>query len=131
LFGAVLFHIPMQQPALLALTLLGFAVFTVGLLKTLYGGARSLRTAEAVGSVVIMLSMMLGGAFAPVEVYADSMRRIAVLSPVGCASSAMVDALVHGRSLAESAPHLLGIWAWAAGLCITGILFSRRAHART
>jgi ABC-type multidrug transport system permease subunit len=130
LFGAVLFHIPWRNPGLLVLTLVGFALFAVGLLKTLYGGARSLRTAEAVGSVVIMLSMMLGGAFAPVEVYAESMRRIAVVSPVGCASSAMVDALVHGSSLLESAPHLLGIWAWAAGLCITGIAFSRRAHAR-
>jgi ABC-type multidrug transport system permease subunit len=129
-FGALLFHIPLQQPGLLALTLLGFGLFAVGLLKTLYGGSRNLRTAETVGSVVIMLSMMLGGAFAPVEIYAEGMRQIAVRSPVGCASSAMVDALVHGKSLAEAAPHVLGIWIWAVALCGTGILFSRRSHAR-
>ena len=130
LFGVVLFHIPMRRPGLLALAVLGYALFAVGLLATIYGAAKSLRTAEAVASIVIMMSMMLGGAFAPVEIYAESMRRFAVVSPVGCASSAMVDALVHGKSLAESAPHWLGIWAWGAGLCLVGFFLSRRTHAR-
>lgn len=130
LFGALLFHIPMRQPALLLLTLLGYAFFAVGLLKTIYCGAASLRTAEAVASIVIMLSMMLGGAFAPVEVYPGTMGQLALVSPVGCASSAMVDALVHGKTVAEAAPRWLGIWAWAAASCLIGFAFSRRAHAR-
>lgn len=129
-FGALLFRIPMRQPGLLLLTVLGYAFFSVGLLKTVYCGAANMRTAEAVASIVIMLSMMLGGAFAPVEVYPGTMGRLAVVSPVGCASSAMVDALVHGKTVMEAAPRLLGIWAWGAAFCLTGFVFSRRAHAR-
>ncbi len=129
-FGAVLFRIPIHQPVLLGVTLLGYGLFAVGLLKTLFGSTRSLRTAEAVGSAVIMLSLMLGGAFAPVEVYSESMRGIAAASPVGCASSAMVDALVHDRTFGEAAPHVLGIWAWAAALLVSGLAFTRRANVR-
>jgi hypothetical protein len=42
----------------------------------------------------------------------------------------MVDALVHGKSLADSAPHWLGIWAWGAGFCLLGFFLARRTHAR-
>jgi hypothetical protein len=99
-------------------------------MKTLYGGARTKRTAEAVGSVVVLLTTLLGGGFAPVEWYAEGMRSVAAASPVGCASKVMLDALLHDKGVAANAPHVAGMYLWAAGLIVVGFFLSWRSHAR-
>jgi ABC-2 type transport system permease protein len=129
--GSLLFRIPLRQPGIVVLTLLGFSVYVVGLVKTIYSRARSKRAGEAIGSVVVLLTTLIGGGFAPVEIYSQGIRPFATASPVGCASQAMVDALVHGRAFAQAAPHVLGIWIWGIALCVLGFALSWRQHART
>ncbi len=128
--GALLFKIPMHQPLVIGLTLVGFSLYAVGLMKMLYGAAKTKRSAEALGSVVTLLSTLIGGGFAPIEIYANSVRPFAAATPVGCASSSMVDAIVHNHSLAMTAPHVLGMWAWGIGFCVLGVAISWRTHAR-
>lgn len=129
--GVLLFDIRLQQPLTIGVTLVGFGLFVVGLFKALYGSARSKRAAETLGSVVTLLMTLIGGGFAPLEIYSDSVRPLAAATPVGCASTTLVNAIVHGRSFAESAPYVLGTWAWAAALCIIGFALAWRTHART
>jgi ABC-type multidrug transport system permease subunit len=128
--GFLLFRIPMRQLDVLALTLLGFGLYVIGLVKTIYARAKSKRTAEMVGSIVILLTTLLGGGFAPAEIYPASVRPIAVASPVGCAGQAMVEALVHGRTLGETLPHVAATWAWGLGLLAVGLALSWRPRAR-
>jgi ABC-type multidrug transport system permease subunit len=130
LLGGVLFKIPLHQPLVIGVTLVGFSLYAVGLMKTLYGAAKTKRSAEALGSVVTLLSTLIGGGFAPIEIYADSVQPFAAATPVGCASSSMVNAIVHNQGFAVTAPHVLGIWAWAAGFCVIGFVLSWRNHAR-
>lgn len=129
--GALLFDIRLRQPLALAVTLVGFAIFMVGLFKIIYGRARTKRSAEALGSVITLLMTLIGGGFAPLEIYSESVRPFAAITPVGCASTTLVNSIVHGRSLAESAPYALGTWAWALVAVVLGFVFAWRAHART
>jgi ABC-type multidrug transport system permease subunit len=129
--GALLFDIHLTRPLTIAVTLVGFAIFAVGLCKAIYGRARSKRAAETLGSVVTLIMTLVGGGFAPLEIYSESVRPIAAATPVGCASTTLVNAIVHGRSLAESAPYALGTWAWAVVALVIGFALAWRAHART
>jgi ABC-2 type transport system permease protein len=129
--GALLFGIELRRPAIIAVTLLGFAFFMVGLFKVIYGRARTKRAAETVGSVVTLFMTLIGGGFAPLEIYSETVRPFAAATPVGCASTTLVNAIVHGRSFADSAPYLLGTWAWGLGFGALGLALAWRAHART
>lgn len=129
--GALLFHIRLREPAVIIVTLLGFTVFMVGLFKTIYGRARTKRAAETVGSVATLFMTLIGGGFAPLEVYSETVRPFAAATPVGCASTTLVNAIVHGRSFADSAPYVLGTWAWGLGLGALGLVLAWRSHART
>jgi ABC-type multidrug transport system permease subunit len=128
--GVLVFRIEMRQPLVVVMTLLGFGVFVVGLVKTLYGRARNKRSAEMVSSVVVLLTTLVGGGLAPVEMYSEAVRPLALATPVGCASQAMLDVLVHGRGLAAAGPHVLGIWAWGVAFCVSGFLVSWRARGQ-
>jgi linearmycin/streptolysin S transport system permease protein len=131
LLGLLLFRIPLREPATLLLVLLGFGFFVVGLMKTIYARARSKRAAEAVGSVVTLLTTLIGGGFVPVEVYSASIRPFAASTPVGSASQAMVDALVYGRGVTTSPEHVLIAWMWGIGFLLLGLLIAwrPRSHA--
>lgn len=128
--GNVFFHIPLQQPAVIVTALVGFALYAVGLMKALYGAARTKRAAETLGSVVILLSTLIGGGFAPIEIYSTGVRPLASATPVGCASTSLVNAIVHGQSFAETGAYVGGMWIWAVLLCGLGLALSWRAHAR-
>lgn len=128
--GRLLFHIELREPAVIGLVLLGFALYAVGLMKALYGAARTKRAAETLGSVVVLLSTLIGGGFAPIEIYSAGVRPFASMTPVGCASTSLVNAIVHGQSLAETGFYVGGMWLWAAALCAAGLALSWRAHAR-
>ena len=94
------------------------------------GAARTKRAAETLGSVVVLLSTLIGGGFAPIEIYATGVRPFASATPVGCASTSLVNAIVHGQSFAETGAYVGGTWLWALALCTLGMTLSWRAHAR-
>ena len=128
--GKLFFHIQLRQPAVIATALVGFALYAVGLMKALYGAARTKRAAETLGSVVVLLSTLIGGGFAPIEIYATGVRPFASATPVGCASTSLVNAIVHGQSFAETGAYVGGTWLWALALCTLGMTLSWRSHAR-
>lgn len=128
--GALLFDIRLQRTLTIAVTLVGFTLFMIGLFKVIYGRARSKRAAETLGSVVTLFMTLIGGGFAPLEIYSETVRPFAAATPVGCASTTLVNAIVHGRTLAESAPTVLGTWIWALVAAVLGIVVAWRAHAR-
>lgn len=128
--GRLFFHIQLQQPLVIVTALVGFALYAVGLMKALYGAARTKRAAETLGSVVTLLSTLIGGGFAPIEIYSAGVRPFASATPVGCASTSLVNAIVHGQSLAETGAYVGGMWLWALLLCSVGFALSWRAHAR-
>jgi ABC-type multidrug transport system permease subunit len=128
--GVTLLEIRPRQPAVLAAVLFGFTLVVIGLVKSLFARARSERAASTLASVVILLSTLVGGGFAPVEVFAEGVQPLARLTPVGAASQAMIDALVHGKSLAETGRNVAVTWAWGVGLCGLAFALSRRAHVR-
>lgn len=128
--GVLVFRIEMRQPLVVVATFLGFGFFVVGFVKTLYGRARSKRSAETVATVAVLLTTLVGGGLAPVEMYSETVRPLALATPVGCASQAMLDALVHGRDFAAAAAHVLGIWAWGVAFCVLGFLVSWRPRGQ-
>jgi len=131
LAGVLLFHMQLPSPALVFLVVLGFGLFITGFFKFVYARAKTERTAGAVSTVAILIMAMLGGGFVPIDVYPAPVRAVAMQTPFGAASQALIHVLVRGQGWADIAPLAARVWAWGIGFCVLGFTLAGRFRVRS
>ena len=129
-FGGVFFGIRPSDPLGVAVVLLGYCLFAVGLAKFIFAGAKSLRTAGTVASVVTIMLALFGGGFAPIEIYPSGIAAVSRWTPLGAANVALVDLLAKHSGLAAVAVPAAIVWAWAAAFLGLGLARRWRLHGR-
>lgn len=124
--GALIFRIPLRNPAALLPLALGFAVFASGLHLLAIALAKSDRSASFVGGVVVLLISLLGGTFVPAESFPPLLQGVAMALPNGAAQQGFIDVLVHGQGPAGVGGRLAVVWAWALATMAAAMIAERR-----
>ena len=109
----------------LALALLTVAVVlasvSLGLFIASFGGTE--RQIGAVGSIVLLVMALLGGAMVPRPIMPDTLQAIGDFTPHGWALDGYYALLVReGAGLADVAGEILAVTAFAAGFAVLGAL---------
>jgi ABC-2 type transport system permease protein len=111
--------------ALVVLTLaVAFCATTLGLLIASFGGSE--KQIGAVGSVVILVMGLLGGAMVPRMIMPDSMQALGLVTPHAWALDGYYDVLIReGTGLAEIAVPIVGVLGFGVAFAVAGSLLFR------
>lgn len=110
---------------LVALTSALIILFGIGLGLVILAFARSPKGAENSVSAIVWPLSMLGGLFAPVEVFPEAMRYIAQILPTTHAMNAFQDVIVRGKGLLDIALALVVVGCFALAFLMVGLLLFR------
>lgn len=111
--------------ALIVLTLVVvFCSTALGLLIASFGGSE--KQIGAVGSVVILIMGLLGGAMVPRMIMPDTMQALGLVTPHAWALDGYYDVLIReGTGLAEIAGPIVGVFGFGLAFAIAGSLLFR------
>jgi ABC-2 type transport system permease protein len=124
--GAAVFRIALRNPAAIMALSIGFALFAAGLHLTITAMAKNDRSASLVGSVIIMVLSLVGGAFVPAETYPPFLQSLAFVMPNGAAQQGFVEVLAHQYAFSGVLQRIAITWAWAIGLTAVALVLVRR-----
>ena len=122
--GGIIWRIPpvgMIKANLIAIALI---LFITGFNGSIFGLSNSVRATSAVGSILMMIVMVLGGAFFPVEFF-PAIRGISKFVPTGIANVGLTQCLT-GRELTISIPLL---YAYCALFFVISLFLGRKRLA--
>ncbi|GAA4884987.1 linearmycin resistance permease LnrM [Serinicoccus chungangensis] len=128
--SSLLFGVRWGSLGVALLVLLVFALvaagtaMVIGVLVDSEGAASGL----AVGAGLVIGAV--GGSMVPLELYSDSLRRVARLTPHAWANDAMAQLQRRGADLADVLPQLGVLAAMAVGVLLLGSVLLRRSLAR-
>lgn len=94
----------------------------IGLGLIILAFARSPKGAENAASAIVWPLSMLGGLFAPIEVFPEALRGVAQALPTTHAMSAFTDVIVRGEDLLDIAPALAVVACFALAFLVVGLL---------
>jgi ABC-2 type transport system permease protein len=128
--SALAFGVAWGDPLGTAAVVLAFALVGTGaalLLGSLFGDE------QQAGPIALLLGLglaALGGSMAPLEVFPDTARTIAHVTPHAWANDAFTELLRHGGGLADVAPQVLVLLGFAAVALVLATWRLRRAITR-
>ena len=125
--GALLFGVGWGDPLAAACLVGVFALVSTAAAMIVGAVARTADQAGAVGPPLGIALGMLGGCMWPLGVVGDVMRTIGHLTPHAWAMDAWIELVGHDAGLADIAPNLAAIGAFAAVLLPLGAWWLRRA----
>lgn len=126
----VLFGVQWGNWGLSLLILAVFAAVAAGAAMVIGAMVDNEGAASGVGVGVGLVLAGLGGGMAPLEIFSDTMRQVAQLTPHAWAYEAYAEVQRHGGSLADIAPQLGVLVAMALGALALGVWALRRSVAR-
>ncbi|HHN74385.1 MAG TPA: ABC transporter permease [Acidobacteria bacterium] len=131
-FGVFVFGVELDPGnllgALLAVVLTAAAVSGIGILSAAF--VLYFKRGNPVNFVISATSALFGNIFFPSQMLPDSLSWLARFVPLSYASNAVRGALLRGASLAQLAPDLLALAAFAAVLMPAGLFGARLAIRR-
>jgi len=126
-FGQFVFGVNWgNSPAALVMVAVALLLAGTGIGLLLASLSQSVAQARTVGTLIVMLTAMLGGTWWPVEVMPPSMQRLAEFTPAYWAMRGFHDVIVRGVGPAEVAPETAVLL--AAGICC--LFLGSRVFAR-
>lgn len=128
--SALLFGVDWGNLALAFLVVLVFGLVAAGAAMVLGSVVDNDAAAGGVGVGVGLVLGALGGAMYPLELFPDSLRTVAHVTPHAWAAEALADVQRHDRGLLEILPELGVLLGFAAVLLLAGAWLLRRSLAR-
>lgn len=128
--SSLLFGVEWGNVALALLILVVFALVAAGAAMIVGSAIDNEAAAGGLGVGLGLVLGALGGAMYPIELFPDTLRRVAMATPHAWASQAFADIQRHGRGLVEILPELGVLAAYAAVLIAIGAWLLRRSLAR-
>jgi ABC-2 type transport system permease protein len=114
LVSALLFGVDWGNPLLVAAVVAVFALVAGGASMVIGTVAANPSQAGALGPALVLLLGLLGGAMVPLEVFPETMRTIARLTPHAWAMEALSRATSAGAGVADILPQLAVLAGFAA-----------------
>lgn len=127
---SLLFGVDWGSPALAFVVLLAFGLVAAGAAMVLGSAIDNDAAAGGVGVGVGLVLGALGGAMYPIELFPDSLRTVAHLTPHAWAAQALADVQRHHRGLVEILPELGVLVGYGAVLLLVGAWLLRRSLER-
>lgn len=127
---ALLFQVSWGDPLAVAVLLLAFSLVATGVAMAIgvLVDNEGLAIGVAVGAGLVLGA--IGGAMIPLEIFPDTMRRIAHVTPHAWAYDAMAEIQRHGGGVLDILPQLGVLLAMAAVMLALGAWLLRRSLAR-
>ncbi|GEN79528.1 ABC transporter permease [Actinotalea fermentans] len=128
--STLLFGVDWGNLALAFLVVVVFGLVAAGAAMVLGSVIDNDAAAGGVGVGVGLVAGALGGAMYPIELFPDSLRTVAHLTPHAWAGQALAEVQRHGAGLVEILPELGVLLGYAAVLLLVGAWVLRRSLAR-
>lgn len=126
----LLFDVDWGNLALAFLVVLVFGLVAAGAAMVLGSVIDNDAAAGGVGVGLGLVLGALGGAMYPIELFPDTLRTVAHVTPHAWAAEALADVQRHGAGLADILPELGVLLGFAAVLLLVGAWLLRRSVAR-
>jgi len=117
-------------PTAVAALVLASAIAASGLLLLIMSLVGSERQGDALTTIVIIVSSLLGGAFIPLQQMPSFLRTISSTTIVYWATTGFTELIVHDGGLADIVPNLLVLVVAGAAFMLLGALLLKRKMAR-
>lgn len=127
---SVLFGVEWGNVALALVVLLAFSAVAAGAAMLIGSRIDNEGAASGVGVGVGLVLAAIGGCMLPLELFPDTLRTVAHLTPHAWAYEALADIQRHGAGIADVALQLAVLLAMAAGVLALGAVALRRSIAR-
>jgi len=128
---ALLFRVDWGNPVLAGLILVCFGAVAAGAAMVLGAAIDNEAAAVGVGVGLGLVLAGVGGGMAPLEIFSDTLRRIAHITPHAWAYDAFADVQRHDAGLTDILPQLGVLIAMAAVALAVGAWALRRSLARS